>query len=148
MNKFFTSAILAASLCALTSCKKEETAAAPEAAKVETEHSDKPIQHLKLKDITSLDEAKKVFKETNAKIKSKTKLDAVELGEIHIITYSLEKAIAFFAENLSGKAQETAKEMAVLVEEIHLASENNRKEDSQKNIAKYFALVDGFAAAL
>ena len=48
-----------------------------------------PVQHKIVADMTSIDEAKEVFKETTAEIKSKTKLDAAELHDIHMITYSL-----------------------------------------------------------
>jgi hypothetical protein len=72
------------------------------------------------------------MKSTSEQLRTKTTLDALELHEIHIITYSLEKAVAFFAENLSGARQETAKEMALVVEEVHLNSENNRKQASKQ----------------
>ena len=65
---------------------------------------------------------------TTEQLLAKTNLDALELHEIHMITYSLEKAVVFFAENLSGARQVTAQDMAVVVEEVHLSSENNRKD--------------------
>ena len=65
---------------------------------------------------------------TTEQLLAKTNLDALELHEIHMITYSLEKAVAFFAETLSGARQVTAQDMAVVVEEVHLSSENNRKD--------------------
>ena len=67
-----------------------------------------------------------------------------ELLEIHMITYSLEKAVAFFAENLSGARQVTAQEMAVVVEEVHLSSENNRKGETKAALDQYFALFESF----
>ena len=77
-----------------------------------------------------------------------TNLDALELHEIHMITYSLEKAVAFFAENLSGPRQETAQKIAVIVEEIHLSSENNSKDDTKAALDQYFNLFKSFSKDL
>jgi len=71
--------------------------------------SDKPIQHVQLPDVTSLEEAMTVFSETTLELQDKTELSATQLHEIHIITYSLEKAVAYFAENMKGEQQVTAK---------------------------------------
>ena len=109
------------------------------------EQDEKPIQHLKLEDIASESNALEVMKSTTEQLRAKTKLDALELHEIHMITYSLEKAVAFFAENLSGTRQLTAQEMAVVVEGVHLSSENNRKEDTKAALDQYFALFESFA---
>lgn len=107
-----------------------------------TDHSDeKPIQHLKLEDITSLEEAKKVFRADTEKLKSMTKLDDSELSEIHFITYSLERAIAYFAENLQDKAQSISKEMAIVVEDLHLDSENGRAEKTRLHLDAYTKLT-------
>ena len=84
------------------------------------------------------------MKSTTEQLRAKTNLDALELHEIHMITYSLEKAVAFLAENLSGSRQVTAQEMAVVVEEVHLSSENNRKEDTKAALDQYFALLEAF----
>ena len=81
---------------------------------------------------------------TTEQLLAKTNLDALELHEIHMITYSLEKAVAFFAENLSGARQVTAQEMAVVVEEVHLSSENNRKDATKVALDQYFALFKSF----
>ena len=105
---------------------------------------EKPIQHLKLEDIATESSAAEVMKSTTEQLRAKTNLDALELHEIHMITYSLEKAVAFFAENLNGARQATAQEMAVVVEEIHLSSENNRKEDTKAALDQYFALLEAF----
>lgn len=110
--------------------------------------SDKPVQHLQLEDITTLDEAKRVFSETTAQIESKNKLDADELHDIHIITYSLEKAVAYFAENSTGEQQVTAKKMAEVVELVHLGSENNRAEETKVYLIEYFKLADKFSKGL
>lgn len=105
---------------------------------------EKPVQHLKLADVTSMAEAKKVFIESGFAMSQKHKLDSSELQEIHIITYSLEKGVAYFVENLSGEQKTLAEEMAVVVENIHLNSENNRKEETQKELAKYFEMANTF----
>ena len=105
---------------------------------------EKPIQHLKLEDIASESKAVEVMKATTEQLRSKTTLDALELHEIHMITYSLEKALAFFAENLSGARQETAQEMALVVEEVHLNSEKNRKEATKAALEHYFAVFESF----
>ena len=44
--------------------------------------SEKPVQHLDLPEVTSIEEANRVFAETTAKLKQKTKLDDAELQEI------------------------------------------------------------------
>ena len=58
------------------------------------------------------------------------------------ITHYLEKTVAFFAKNLSGVRQATAQEMAVVVEEVHLSSENNRKDETKAVLDQYFALFE------
>ena len=94
--------------------------------------------------MTTESSAAEVMKSTTEQLRAKTNLDALELHEIHMITYSLEKAVAFFAENLSGSRQVTAQEMAVVVEGVHLSSENNRKEDTKAALDQYFALFESF----
>ena len=95
------------------------------------EHDEKPIQHLKLENILSLEEATTVFTKEVAFITGKEELTAGVLHEIHMSTYSLEKAVAFFVENSQGEEKSLAEEIAVVVEEIHLASENNRSNDTR-----------------
>jgi len=112
------------------------------------EYEEKAVQHMKLADVTSAAEAKKVFLETTADIKSKKKLDATELHEIHYITYSLEKSVAYYAENLKGDKQKLAKEMAEVVEYIHINSENNRPTITKKYLNQYFELASKFSATL
>ena len=104
----------------------------------------KPVQHLKIADVTSFASAKKIFIDKTAEIKSKTKLDPTELQQIHFITYSLEKAVAYFAENLKGDQQKLAMKIAEVVENVHLASENNRKSDTVKNLSEYYKLAESF----
>lgn len=105
---------------------------------------EKPIQHLKVADITSMQDAKEVFLATTADIQSKKTLNAQSAHEIHMITYSLEKSIAYFAETLIGNKKEIVENMAVIVEEIHLNSENNRFAKLKKYLATYNKLVDKF----
>ena len=54
------------------------------------EEDEKPIQHLKLEDIAMASKALEVMKSTTEQLRIKTNLDALELHEIHMITYSLE----------------------------------------------------------
>ena len=115
-----------------------------ETVDVNSDQAEKPIQHLKLKNIATESSAVEVMQSTTEQLLAKNNLDALELHEIHMITYSLEKAVAFFAENLSGARQVTAQEMAVVVEEVHLSSENNRKEETKVALDQYFALFESF----
>lgn len=112
-----------------------------------SEDSDeKPVQHIKASDVTSMQDAKNIFIEKTLEIKSKQKLDAAELHQIHFITYTLEKSVAYFSENLTGERQELAKEIAVVVEDIHINSENNRREKTKQHLVKYFQLAENFIA--
>ena len=108
------------------------------------ESKEKPVQHLKVEDVTSMEEAENIFIEKTADIKSKKKLDHQELHQIHFITYYLEKSVAYYAENLKGEKQKLAKEIAVVVEDIHINSENNRPEETKKHLNKYFELAEKF----
>ena len=110
--------------------------------------AEKPTQHLKLPDITTEKQATVVMKATTGKLKAKKKLDAGEMHEIHIITYSLEKAVAYFVENTKGDQQAISKKMAVVVEEVHLNSENNRKEETRKALDHYFKLAKSFTEGM
>ena len=130
-------------------CQKDvETLEESSELKLSHEQDEKPIQHLKLEDIATESSAVEVMQSTTEQLRAKTNLDALELHEIHMITYSLEKAVAFFAENLSGPRQETAQKIAVIVEEIHLSSENNRKEDTKAALDQYFNLFKSFSKDL
>jgi hypothetical protein len=108
------------------------------------ESKEEPVQHLKVADVTSMNDAKNIFIDKTSEIKSKKKLDQEELQQIHIITYSLEKSVAYFVENLKGERQELAKEIAVVVEDIHISSENNRQEKTKTLLNKYFDLAEKF----
>ena len=50
--------------------------------------------------------------------------------------------MAFFAENLSGARQVTAQKMDVVVEEVHLSSENNRNEETKAALYQHFVLFE------
>ncbi|MDX5375227.1 MAG: hypothetical protein LPK43_05525 [Gammaproteobacteria bacterium] len=107
---------------------------------------EEPVQHLKIEEVTSLEDAKRIFAETTAEMRGKQKLDVTELQQIHVITYSLEKSVAYFVENTEGERHELAEEIAEVVEEIHLSSENNREEETKALLNKYFDMADRFAA--
>ena len=115
---------------------------------LETKTAEKPVQHIIVEDIASSSEANNVFIEMTSDLKTKKILDTYELHEIHMITYSLEKSVAFYAENLNGKAQKLAEDMAVVVEEMHLASENNRQEATKESLSNYFKLAEDFTIEL
>lgn len=111
------------------------------------EHNEKPIQHLKLENILSLEEATTVFTKEIAFITGKEKLTDGVLHEIHMSTYSLEKAVKYFVENSQGEDKSLAQQIAVVVEEIHLASENNRADDTRSfidQLEKLEQIADSF----
>ncbi len=108
------------------------------------ESKEKPTQHLKIADVNSMEEAKEIFIDKTVEIRNKKTLNLEEVSQIHIITYTLEKSVAYFAENLKGEKQKLAKEIAVVVEDIHIASESNRLEKLKKHLNEYFDLVDKF----
>jgi len=136
---------LAISCYCIVGCKNSDDTEQVKSSNASHKEEEKPIQHLKLPDVTSHEEAVKVMKSTTDQLRGKKKLDAAELGEIHIITYSLEKAVAFFADNTSGSQQATAKKMAEVVEEIHLNSENNRTDKTKAALDEYFKLEKMFS---
>ena len=105
---------------------------------------EKPTQHLQVADVNSMEEAKVIFLDKTVEIRNKKPLNLGAASQIHIITYTLEKSVAYFAENLEGEKQDQAKQIAVVVEDIHLASESNRLDDLQKYLDKYFDLADKF----
>jgi hypothetical protein len=105
-----------------------------------------PVKHMKVADVTSLEEAKLVFTEKSAELKSKKVLDIAELQQIHVNTYTLEKSIEYFGLNLDGEKQAISKKLAGIVENIHINSENNRKEQTKKYLNEYFELADKLAS--
>ena len=104
----------------------------------------KPTQHLVIADVTSLEDAKAIFLEKTLEIRGKRNIGLKEASEIHIVTYTLEKSVAYFAENLTGEKQSLAKQMAVVVEDIHISSESNNLEKLRKHLEEYFDLSDKF----
>jgi len=109
---------------------------------------EEPVQHYVIANVTSMEEAKDIFIKNTSEIKSKKKLNPVELEQIHVITYSLEKSVAYFVENLTSERQYLARKITVLVENIHISSENNRPEKTKKHLNKYFTLAEQFISAL
>ena len=108
------------------------------------ESREKPTQHLYVPGVTSMEDAKAIFLGKTLEIRAKKNIGVKEASEIHIITYTLEKSVAYFAENLMGEKQSLAKQMAVVVENIHISSESNRLEKLQKHLKEYFDLADKF----
>ena len=107
--------------------------------------SKEAIKHVNLPDITSYREAKEVFNQTTTELRQKDKYDETELREIHLITYSLEKAIAYFLENMEHDQQASAKKLAELVELIHIGSENNRATETKVHLKAYFQIADTYS---
>ena len=108
----------------------------------------KAIKHIDLPDITSYEEAKEVFNQTTSELRKKNKLDATELQEVHMITYSLEKAVAYFSKNMEGDQQVSAKEIAELVELVHVSAENNRASETKVYMQEYFELANTYLEGL
>ena len=103
------------------------------------------VQHMNLPDITSYEEAKAVFNQTTAELRGKNNLDETELHEIHMITYSLEKAIAYFSMNMKDDQRVSAKEIAKLVELIHVSAENYRAAETEMYLLEYFELANAYS---
>ena len=57
---------------------------------------------------------------------------------------ALEKSVSYFVKNLIGERQSFAKEIAVVVEDIHISSENNLPKKTKVHLNKYFNLADKF----
>ncbi|GAA5217362.1 DUF6746 family protein [Corallincola platygyrae] len=115
-------------------------------ASASSDGDEKPIQHLKLEDVASMDSAQQIFEQKTAELQAMKQLDPAELQQIHIITYSLEKSVAYLADNTSGDEQRLAHEIAVVVEDIHLDSENNRQTETKKHLDRYFSLAQQMMA--
>lgn len=110
----------------------------------ELSNEQKPAQHLQIPDIVNQAEAWNVLQKTSQQLQSHQQLDASELNEIHMITYSLEKAIAYFATQSEPTLVKQAQAMAIEIEDLHLHSENNRREASQAALNRYFKLYEVF----
>ena len=110
--------------------------------------SEKPVQHLKLEDVSDATTAKAVFIKDTETLRGKENLDGKALQEIHMITYSLEKSVAYYAENGAKDVKTQAKIIADVVEALHLSSENNRKEASEEHLMRYLQLADKFLLSI
>ena len=106
------------------------------------------VQHMHLPDLTSYEEAKKVFNQMTEELREKNKLDETELHEIHMITYSLEKAIAYFSVNMKDDQQVSAKEVAKLVELVHVSAENYRAAETEMYLQEYFEVANAYSEGL
>ena len=105
---------------------------------------EKPTKHLNVPSVTTMEEAKKIFIEKTLEMNSKQTLNETELQQIHIITYTLEQSVIYFLKNVRGEKQKLVKEIADTVENIHLNSENNRKEETQEKLKVYLKLASQF----
>ena len=110
--------------------------------------TEKSIKHKVVPDIVSMDEAKAVFAKTTSQLQGLTILDEAELHDVHMITYSLEKAVAYFVDNMIGGDTEMAAKMAELVELVHIASENNNAVETKNHLADYFEIAGDFEQRL
>ncbi len=117
-------------------------------AYAETITKEKPVKHMEVAEFTSLKDAKIIFAEKSQELKSKKVLDVAELQQIHVITYTLEKSIEYFTLNLAAEQQDLSKDIAVIVENIHINSENNRKEDTAQYLKEYFELAEQLKSTL
>ena len=103
---------------------------------------DDAVRHLDLEEVTSLEVAEDIFVTDTDRLKAITELNPTTLHDIHFITYSLETAVAFFVNNSNGDELAFYEEMAEVVEEIHIASENGRKEEAREHLNRYFEMVE------
>ena len=143
----------------ISSCEKSEPVVSESANAVEAESANvtenaeggeegERIKHLEVPEVTNADDAKKIFLERTAEITGKKALDTQELHEIHMATYHLETAVAYYAENLKGKKKKAAEKIAVVVEEVHLSSEGFKPDEAKKHIAEFAKLAEAFSAGL
>ncbi|MDI5891123.1 DUF6746 family protein [Halomonas rhizosphaerae] len=89
---------------------------------------EKPGTHFEGEPSDSLAEAVANFSKYNqelADLLAKDELTRREIGEIHILTYSLENALE--------KIEEDVEEMAEVLEEVHLGSETSNVERVRSN---------------
>ena len=144
MSKLLYFSLLTILITTVYGCGESDMAEQQTTPTVDQAENEEPIQHLDLPDITSRDRAIAVMDSTTAELKSKNELNDEALHDIHYITYSLEKAVGYFAENSSGEQQAEAREMAEVVEEVHINSENNRAEETEEALETYYELQEEF----
>lgn len=113
-----------------------------------TDAKETSIKHFDIPDVTSFKEAQFIFTEKTSELKNKKVLNVDELQQIHMITYTLEKSIEFFVLNLEGEKKSLAEKAAEIVENIHINSENNRKEKTEVYLNNYFDLASKLESIL
>lgn len=104
--------------------------------------AEEPVRHLNVEEVTSAEVANDIFKRDTERLRQFSQFDAAELNDIHMITYSLETAVAFFVSNSSGDRLAHFRQMAHVVEKIHVVSENGRGAETKRQLAKYFEMTD------
>lgn len=93
--------------------------------------SDDRPDHFKAESVESLEQAINVFREHNAKLAEVLagEVDDQAIGEIHILTYTLENALE--------RINNDAAALAETLEELHLSSEKYNADDVKKFGAEY-----------
>ncbi|NVK12082.1 MAG: hypothetical protein HWD83_08775 [Gammaproteobacteria bacterium] len=103
---------------------------------------DDAVRHLELEEVTSFEVAEDIFSADTERLKAISELNPATLHDIHFITYSLETAVAFFVNNSHSEESAYYQELAEVVEEIHIASENGRAEETRDHLDRYFAMAE------
>lgn len=91
-------------------------------------------QHFKGEPSKTLEQAVKNFSVTNQKlatIMQKDKLEPIDMGEIHQLTYTLENALE--------KIQDELKKIEDLLEDVHQASEKGQYDKALKQGREYLS---------
>jgi len=93
--------------------------------------SDDRPDHFKAEPVESLEQAISVFREHNAKLAEVLagEVDDQAIGEIHILTYTLENALERINNDVAVLAE--------TLEELHLSSEKYNADDVKKFGAEY-----------
>lgn len=93
--------------------------------------SDDRADHFKAEAVESLEQAINVFRDNNAKLAEVLagEVNDQAIGEIHILTYTLENALQ--------RINHDAAELAETLEELHLSSEKYKTEDVKRFGAEY-----------
>lgn len=93
---------------------------------------DERVEHFKGIVPGNVVEAQSIFAEYNAKlavIANKEKLDMSDMGEIHMLTYTLENQLAYLIKDLKRVADE--------LEELHQLSESPKTDKAHAQAAHY-----------
>ncbi len=98
--------------------------------------ADDRMDHFSGKPSNTLSQAVSNFTEGNQELRKLLQGDASydDLAQIHRLSYTLENAL--------GKLNEEMQTLAVILEQIHLASETGKKQAVKGNGAAYFEIVD------